>query len=297
MQQRSLLALVGVCLVIHGCSTTSGLTRRTPPETGSATAAHDRGLNAQQLFLANASCYGGLPIDTNAEIGPTELIFRKGYVLEHSTVDKIPLWVCESVAADQLRGYLPRHDVFRADPGLKGAKSYPDDYKGSGYDRGHQAPAGNQTKDAALKDATFYMSNIAPQRPSLNRGIWKMLEDKTRAWVIQYGHAYEWTGPIRCDRQWQTPSTDQEPCQRRTIGKNAVAVPLYFYKIVLVRDQSKWKSIAFVMPNADFKRPYHLGSYIRSIDWIERQTGIDFMPNEPASERRALEIAEASMWP
>jgi endonuclease G len=141
------------------------------------------------------------------------------------------------------------------------------------------------------------MSNIAPQRPSLNRGIWKMLEDKTRAWVIRYGHAYEWTGPIRCDRQWQTRSADQEPCQRQTIGKNAVAVPLYYYKIVVVQDQSKWKSIAFVMPNTDFKRPYHLDDYIRSIDWIERQTGIDFMPDEPAGERCALKIAEEPMWP
>jgi endonuclease G, mitochondrial len=256
-----------------------------------------RELNARQLSIANVNCYGGLPLDTKPDMGPTELIVRKGYVLEHSAADKIPLWVCESVAVDQLMGHLPRHDVFRADPGLKGAKSYPDDYRGSGYDRGHQAPAGNQTKDAALKGETFYMSNIAPQRPSLNRGIWKLLEDKTRSWVIQYGHAYEWTGPILCDRQRQTASAGQEPCQRQTIGRNAVAVPLYFYKIVLVQDHSKWKSIAFVVPNTDFHRPYHLEYYIRSIDSIERQAGIEFMPNDPASEQRALKMAEGPMWP
>lgn len=281
-----LFTLAGLCLVMHGCSATR---ERTVP------AIQNRGLDAQQLSLASDSCFGGLPRDTKVDIGPTELVIRKGYVLEHSSVDKIPLWVCESVAAGQLMGRLARHNVFRAGPDLKGAKSYPDDYTGSGYDRGHQAPAGNQTKDSALKDQTFYMSNIAPQRPSMNRGIWKVLEDKTRSWVIRYGHAYEWTGPIRCDRQ--SPLTGQPPCERRTIGKNAVAVPLYFYKIILVHDQSKWKSIAFVVPNSDFKRPYHLESYIRSIGWIETQTGIDFMPDEPANDRRALKYSEGPMWP
>jgi endonuclease G len=290
MQQRLLYALIGACLLIHGCSMIRG-----EPEGVPVTARRE--LNARQLSIANANCYGGLPVDTKPDMGPTELIVRKGYVLEHSTADKIPLWVCESVAVDQIMGHLPRHNVFRADPGLKGAKSYPDDYRGSGYDRGHQAPAGNQTKDAALKDETFYMSNIAPQRPSLNRGIWKLLEDKTRSWVTRYGHAYEWTGPILCDRQWQTASAGQEPCQRQTIGRNAVAVPLYFYKIVLVQDHSKWKSIAFVVPNTDFHRPYHLEYYIRSIDSIERQAGIEFMPNDPASEQRALKVAEGPMWP
>jgi endonuclease G len=185
--------------------------------------------------------------------------------------------------------------VFRADPALTGAKSYPNDYTGSGYDRGHQAPAGNQTKNPALKDQTFYMSNIAPQRPSLNRGIWRVLEDKTRAWVIRYGRAYEWTGPIRCNGQ--APPAGQHPCQRRTIGTNGVAVPLYFYKIVLVQDQSKWKSIAFVVPNIDFKPPYRLENYVRSIDWIEGQTGINFMPDEPPDEVRALKNTEGPMWP
>jgi endonuclease G len=113
--------------------------------------------------------------------------------------------------------------------------------------------------------------------------------------VIRYGRAYEWTGPIRCNGQ--SPTADQHPCRRRTIGRNGVAVPLYFYKIVLVQDQSKWKSIAFVVPNIDFKPPYRLENYIRSIDWIERQTGISFMPDEPPDEGRPLKNTEGPMWP
>ena len=244
----------------------------------------------------DASCYDGLPVDGREALGSTELIVRVGYVLEHSSVDKIPLWVCESVSAEQLRGHLARSNRFKADPMLQGPKAYPQDYVGSGYDRGHQAPAGNQTVDPELKAQTFFMSNMAPQRPSLNRGIWKQLEDKTRAWVFQYGHAYEWTGPIRCEPQTPRPPDSGDDC-RKTIGAHEVAVPLYFYKIILVQDQSAWKAIAFVMPNADFKPPYHLESYLTSIAWIEKNTGIQFMPNMGAQERRTLTATAATMWP
>jgi DNA/RNA endonuclease G (NUC1) len=76
-----------------------------------------------------------------------------------------------------------------------------------------------------------------------------------------------------------------------------VAVPVYFYKIILVRDQSTWKAIAFVLPNTDFKQPHDLKSYIASIEWIETLTGIEFIPRMSASDRRKL-ISEASaMWP
>ena len=245
----------------------------------------------------DASCYDGLPVDTWEAMGSTELIIRRGYILEHSSVDKIPLWVCESVSVDQLRGHLARSNLFKADPDLQGPKAYPKDYVGSGYDRGHQAPAGNQMVDPEMKEQTFYMSNMAPQRPSLNRGIWKLLEDKTRAWVSEYGHAYEWTGPIRCNPNMPRQPDAGASCQRATIGEHEVAVPVYFYKIIFVREQLSWKAIAFVLPNTDFERPYHLESYITSIGWIESQTGLEFMPRMRAKERRTLAESVSTMWP
>lgn len=288
-----LFACGALCLVVQGCSPPADLTRSTPI----GPARQDNRLNPQQQILAEASCYGGTPIDSWETVNSTELVVRQGYVLEHSSADKIPLWVCESVASDQLSGHLTRRNRFQADPDLMGPKSYPGDYSGSGYDRGHQAPAGNQTIDPALKDQTYYMSNMAPQRPSLNRGIWRVLEGKTREWVFRYGHAYEWTGPIRCVQPTVNAPAARVSCQRHTIGKNAISVPVYFYKIVVVQDRAQWKAIAFVMPNEDFKPPYRLDTYIQSIDWIEQRTGIEFMPNVDAAERRALKSVAASMWP
>jgi endonuclease G, mitochondrial len=171
-------------------------TERVRPAIGSAHIALQGGLTADQKSMVDHSCYGGLPHLTAESLGPTELVFRKGYVLEHSSVDKIPLWVCEVVTTSQLNGEYKREGKFAADPDLKGPKAVPADYTNSGFDRGHQAPAGNQTSNKELNVQTFYMSNMAPQTKTLNEGIWKKLEETTRHWVAEYGTAYEWTGPI-----------------------------------------------------------------------------------------------------
>jgi endonuclease G len=138
---------------------------------------------------------------------------------------------------------------------------------------------------------------MAPQRPSLNRGIWKLLEDTTRGWVFRYGHAYEWTGPVRCDPKLAAPPDFPQGCRRETIGAHDVAVPLYFYKIILVQEQGAWKAIAFLVPNVDFKRPYHLEAYRTSIGWIARLTGIEFMPRLSRRERETLTETIPAMWP
>ena len=124
-------------------------------------------VTSEQQALIDANCLDGLPVDGREAVGSTELVVRRGYVLEHSSVDRIPLWVCESVSPDQLTGHLARSNRFQADPDLQGPKAYPKDYAGSGFDRGHQRNRRNQTVDPQLKEQTFYMSNMAPQRPSL----------------------------------------------------------------------------------------------------------------------------------
>jgi endonuclease G len=294
MKIRFLTVAVLLAILVEGCTQT-GL-RRPLPTPVDQTQPHGS-LSAEARRSADATCYGGMPVDRDPERGATEVIVRSGYVLEHSSDDKIPLWVCESVSSDQLDGALPRHDKFRVDPELVGSKSYPGDYTGSGYDRGHQAPAGNQTRSAQLKDQTFYMSNMAPQRPSLNRGIWRELEELTRTWAHRYGHAYEWTGPIRCGVLVRAAMPEQRECRRQTIGQHAVAVPLYFYKIVVVEVRGRSWAIAFVLPNVDYHCPCRLDPYRTSIESIERETGIEFMPHLSARDRQALTQSVAPMWP
>jgi DNA/RNA endonuclease G (NUC1) len=230
-------ALVALVLLLQACS--AGLRRPSPPESGAVRADQGRIVSSPQRALADASCFGGLPVERNADVGPTELVIRAGYVLEHSSTDKIPLWVCESVSVGQLGGVLKRDNAFRTDPDLQGEKSYPGDY----------------------------------------------------------GHAYEWTGPIRCDARARAAMPSARECRRTTIGQNAVAVPLYFYKIILVQDQTSWKAIAFVMPNVDYHCPCRLDPYVVSIDAVERDTGIEFMPNLDPRERHRLKATASPMWP
>ena len=76
-----------------------------------------------------------------------------------------------------------------------------------------------------------------------------------------------------------------------------MAVPVFFYKIIVVQNEGGWKAIAFLLPNSDFRRPFHLENYRTSIEAIEKATGIEFMPNMNAAQRRALVSTVSPMWP
>lgn len=216
----------------------------------------------------------------------TTLIVRDGYALRHHNVRKSALWVCEGVTKKQLLGKLPRPTGFRKDPKLKkGEWSVHSDYTHSGgYDRGHLAPAGDQTVDARLKKETFFMSNIAPQKDLFNRCIWCTVEWQAREWVKARGFAYVITGPIGGG-------------PNKTIGKHKVWVPTDFYKIIVAKDSTgKWQAIAFVIPNRMYKWPFRFKSFIKSVDYIEQKTGLNFMPGLNMAEEKRLESKPSSLW-
>ncbi len=298
-----LLPWTPAILLLAGCATVHQQPHARPA-IGSTYIAREAGFTAQQQKLADELCFKGMPQKTSDQLGPTEFIFRQGYVLEHSSLDKIPYWVCEHVTPPQIVGNAERSNQFKVDPDLKGPHSTPADYKSSGYDQGHQAPAGNEAADQQLQNETFYLSNMAPQLPNLNRDAWKSLETLTRTWVKQYSEAYEITGPIFYDPKEDNPQTADGTIKFWTIGKDAVSVPTHFYKIIIVKDGASWnkdgaswKSIAFVMPNtATYKSPYHLEQYIQSVQWIEQHTGLNFMPNLTPQQRVTLESHASAMW-
>lgn len=251
------------------------------------------GLDPDRQKLVDETCPLGEPVvDHSFPHGPTHLIVRKGYVLEHSSEDKIPLWVEEHVTIEQLSGNLTRSDQFRPDPELpKGDRSELLDYRNSGYDRGHQAPAGDQTVDATLKSETFYLSNMAPQAPDLNRKIWAGLEDQCRRWTEQYHESYIITGGFEYDPKEETAAATGT-IDVEHIGQDGVTVPTHFYKVFLVKDhKATWHAIGFVMENQGYPKPWHFDDYIKSVKWIEDHTGIDFFPNADPREKHRLEDA------
>jgi endonuclease G, mitochondrial len=232
------------------------------------------------------------------EFGPTHFVVREGYALEHLSTDKIPLWVCEGVTQDQLHGSAKRRDKFNPDPKLPaGQRAELSDYKGSGFDRGHQAPAGNQVKSQQRKDETFLLSNMAPQVGAFNQQIWAALEDMVRLWV-ENGNATDvhvLTSGIFYDPAEDNPTTADGLIPFDAIG-NGVAVPTHFYKIVLGKKAGVFEAIAFVMENKKVSRPYDFTKYIKPIDWVEERAGLDFFPELPPLDEQRLERTASPLW-
>ncbi len=255
--------------------------------------------NVLQKTLTAKNCLFGKPRkDSDWGFGPTDFVYREGYVLEHSATDRIPLWVCEGLTPTQLNGNASRKDAFAADTALKpGRRAEMRDYTKSGYDRGHMAPAGDQTVDANLKKETFFLSNMSPQIPEFNRQIWEALEVQVRHWALDNDSTFVITGGIFYDPKDDDPATADGTIEYYIIGKDAVAVPTHFFKIVIAKhNDGEWRSIAFVEENRKYKRPFDFSRYVVSIDWIEEHSGLDFMPDLSTAQETKLESTPSVMW-
>ncbi len=125
------------------------------------------------------------------------------------------------------------------------------------------------------------MSNMSPQEPSFNRGIWKKLESQVRSWAIEEGEVYVVTAGI-------LTSTNG------SIGSNSVSIPMYYYKIVYDYNGDE-KMIGFILPNATWTE--HLDAYAITVDEIESTTGIDFFHDLPDIKEEQLESSiDLSLW-
>ena len=77
-----------------------------------------------------------------------------------------------------------RKDNFRLDPVIKTGSAILADYKGSGYDRGHLAPAGDMAWSKKAMSESFFLTNMSPQVPGVHRGMWRILEEQIRTCII-----------------------------------------------------------------------------------------------------------------
>ena len=298
LRRTRILALLAVSAAGAGCARHVEETAvRVAPVT--RLQARQANFSQTELALIDRNCPLGRPkLDPTFDFGPTKFIIREGYVLQHSSKDKIPIWVCEGITPAQLSGSLTRADAFQADPELPtGERAELADYKKSGYDRGHMAPAGDQTTDARLKRETFYLSNMAPQKPQLNQQIWAALEAKAREWLSQRGGGYIITGGLFYDPDEEDPAKADGLITHEEIGPDKVAVPTHFYKVVVSKDSAgRWDAIAFVMENHGYPRPFDFSVFERSVDWIEAHAGLDFMPDLDSAEEPRVEGTTPALW-
>lgn len=206
----------------------------------------------------------------------TTVICRLGYVLEHDNKAKIPVWVSYTLKPEEAVGCLERDSAFAADQSLvPGKRSEEKDYAKSGYDTGHMANDGDFRWNAEASRESFILSNMAPQLPGFNRGIWKKLEDSTRGWAISRHHELLiYVGPIY--------NRDQDT----VIGLNRVTVPHAFFKIIV--DTVTGETMAFIMKHEPSQKA--LSTFITSVPEIQRQTGVEF----PMPKRT---VVSGTTWP
>ncbi len=235
-----------------------------------------------QLFgssLAFSQKIDYLPTSTTGQV-----VEHSFYTLSYNEKHEQAEWVAYFLNRERVNGVVDRTDDYRADPNLKTGSSTNQDHEGSGYDRGHLAPAAAMAFSKNAMSESFYLSNMSPQEAGLNRGIWRQLEKQVRKWTKQKGSLYVITGPILNEVE-------------ETIGMNDVAVPARFYKVLWHQTTSgKNQGIGFTLPNRSGDKS--LSEYVRSIDQIESLTGINFFHDLPRETQNHFEDnSSLSNWP
>ncbi|MDL2262738.1 DNA/RNA non-specific endonuclease [Bacteroidales bacterium OttesenSCG-928-I21] len=208
-----------------------------------------------------------------------ELVQYVHYSLDYNDEHEQANWVYYRLTYDLINGNAKRKDNFRSDNSISTRSAHPNDYKNSGYDKGHLCPAADMKISQNAMDETFYMSNMSPQFPSLNRGKWSLLEDKIRSFVKdETDTLYVVTGPIFINNKGQIGS------------QNSITIPGFYYKVVYC---PKRGGLAYILPNNKINEI--LESWLVSIDLVEALTGIDFFSQLDDEIENRIE-AQVGSW-
>ena len=230
------------------------------------------------VLLSRGSCPAGQLRADNLAMGipasGDQVVERTGFALGYREAHEQAAWVSYCLtSAEVLSKTGHRRENFHSDARITTGSASLADYRDSGFDRGHLAPAADLAWSQRAVDESFLLSNMSPQLPAFNRGVWKDLEEQVRSFAVQAGSLWVVTGPVL------------EP-GLPTIGANHVSVPRAYYKALLAM-APRPRALAFLLPNAASDAT--LSSFAVSVDQVERRTGLDFFSALPDSLERRLE--------
>ncbi|XP_053351355.1 nuclease EXOG, mitochondrial-like [Clarias gariepinus] len=216
----------------------------------------------------------GLPV------AGAETRYYTNHILSYDQSKRTPRWVAEHLSAEKLLGKADRkHCKFKADPNVPELfTAHNEDYLGSGWSRGHMAPAGDNKFSEQSMVETFYLSNIVPQNYENNAGFWNRLEMYCRELTERFRDVWVISGPLTLPQ----PGEDKKKTvSYQLIGKDDVAVPTHLYKVILVRKDPSSDVLAlgaFVVPNVPISFDHQLKEYQVSLSELERMSGLTFFP-------------------
>ncbi len=223
-----------------------------------------------QKTVVTKDSFNYLPVSTTGQV-----VRHHYYTLSYNEAYENAEWVAYSLGPSQISHRRIKRPHFTRDPLVKTQSAYYKNYYPNGYEKGHLLPAADRRFSVEAFDETFYTSNVSPMKHSFNSGIWNRLEKQVRYWVKRYGKLYIVTGGVL-----------QRGLER--IGSEHVAVPRYFYKIILdYKQPHKARMIGFLIPHKDLYED--LKDFAVPVDSIEKLTGIDFFPALPDSLENRLE--------
>lgn len=233
---------------------------------------------------------------TNAVADPNQpnnyLLFKNQYAVSYNRSRSIPNWVSWRLD-NTWRGSAARQDDFR--PDLTLPANFPrvtqTDYTGSGFDRGHHCPSADRTSTVADNSATFLMTNMMPQAPDNNQGVWEDLESYSRT-LLPNNELYIVMGGSG------TGGTGSNGGTTTTLANGKITVPAYTWKVIVVlpvgdadvsRIDQNTRTIAVIIPNRQGVRNDPWQKYVASVDQVERLTGYDFFSNVPVQIQDQIE--------
>jgi endonuclease G len=222
------------------------------------------------------------PFDFLPSSTTNQIIKHDYFTLSYSEKHEQAEWVAYELKKSYVRNSNFKRPYFTEDSKVKTGSADWRNYKKSGYDKGHLCPAGDMEFEINAYNDTFFTSNISPQIHDFNGGIWNRLEQKTRYWATKYDGVYVITGGVLNSNL-------------KTIGKEKVSIPNYFYKILLDNSNGQYKMIAFLVPSKKSDKPIY--DFVVSVDSIEKMTGIDFFPKlEDKTENSLEKSSDYKSW-
>ncbi len=240
-------------------------TRRAPP-TG-------------QVLFAGAPVRVGAPAPNDIEV-----LDRGAFKIGWSARLRHPAWVAYRVPPEAPYAVGERPN-FKKDPAVKTSPSAAQ-YARSGYDRGHMAPnyaiASRFGPDAQA--LTFLMSNITPQSPALNRGLWRNVEHRiAETWANRWGEIWVIVGCLSDSKE--------------TLSGTDIDVPSQLFQLIVAQDGDEIRALALLFAQGVPWKAWPT-RYLVTIDELEALTGYDFLPDLDDEEEIALEAQRPTrLWP
>jgi endonuclease G len=231
-------------------------------------------LGLATLAILAASLNGKQQLFPSSEF----IIERQAYSLSYSGQHKQARWVYEYLTPESVQGKEKREKIsFKEDPALPEViRSKDHDYLDSNFDRGHLCPAADARSSEQAMYETFYLSNISPQVPQFNRGYWARLERHVRDLTKTYKALHVYTGPLYLPHE---ESDGKRYVKYQVIGKNNVAVPTHFFKVIFDSlDRSPIE--AYILPNETISKDHPLTAFSATLEKIEAISGIVFRKNK-----------------